>query len=383
MPIHLKLYLQLNIKHVRKASKQKSKCVKDREYAQKKRLCEYKKTKQSEETDSEQQIRLQKISESIKQKRSVETDSERQIRLKKDSESKKRKRSEETDTNRQMRLQKDSESKKRKRSKETDSEQQIRLQKDSESKKRKRSEKTDTNRQMRLEKERLNKKQKRARKVSQPQQEINQQDYLNMFDNTNNGDIEEQCWAKANNKFNKSVQYIVSQCTECQEAWPLKSKPRTPYTCSRCSRDKKSPKKFSNENSMIPSSVPHELQNLTQIEEMLIARALPIMRVYIKPGGQRGYSGHCINLPQNVKELAMSLPRYPKDLAVIIVKAKGRENTFRDVTVRKQKVHDALVWLINNNPHYSELLINEDALNSLPENGVPPSLMTVETDDDI
>jgi hypothetical protein len=57
---------------------------------------------------------------------------------------------------------------------------------------------------------------------------------------------------------------------------------------------------------MIPSCVPHELQNLTQIEEMLIARALPIMRVYIKPG----------------------------------------ENTFRDVTVRKQKVHDALVWLI-------------------------------------
>ncbi|CAB4028820.1 Hypothetical predicted protein [Paramuricea clavata] len=74
---------------------------------------------------------------------------------------------------------------------------------------------------------------------------------------------------------------------------------------------------------MIPSCFPHELQNLTQIEEMLIARALPIMRVYIKPGGQRGYWGHCINLPQNVKELAMSLPRYPKDIAVIIVKAKG------------------------------------------------------------
>ncbi|CAB4020009.1 Hypothetical predicted protein [Paramuricea clavata] len=391
--------VQLNIKRVRNASEQKSKCVKDREYVQKKRLSvetegdkqarlkkasEYKKTKQSEETDSEQQIRLQKLSESIKQKRSVETDSERQIRLEKDSESKKRKRSEETDTNRQMRLQKDSESKKRKRSEETDSEQQVRLKKDSESKKRKRSDETDTNRKMRLEKERLNKKQKRARKVSQPQHEINQPDYLNMFDNTNNGGIEEQCWAKANiNKFNKSVQYIVSQCTECKEVWPLKSKPRTPYICSRCSRDKKSPKKFSSENSMIPSCVPHELQNLTQIEEMLIARALPIMRVYIKPGGQRGYSGHCINLPQNVKELAMSLPRYPKDLAVIIVKAKGRENTFRDVTVRKQKVHNALVWLINNNPHYSELLINEDALNSLPENGVPPDLMTVETDDDI
>ena len=51
----------------------------------------------------------------------------------------------------------------------------------------------------------------------------------------------------------------------------------------------KSPKKFSCENSMIPSCVPNELKSLTQVEEMLIARALPIMRVYIKPGGQRGW----------------------------------------------------------------------------------------------
>ena len=107
------------------------------------------------------------------------------------------------------------------------------------------------------------------------------------------------------------------------------------------------------------------------------------MRVYIKPGGQRGYSGHCINLPQNVTELATSLPRYRKDLAVIIVKVKGRDNTFRDVTVQKERVHDALIWLINNNPHYSELTINEEALNSLPENGVPTNLMTVQTDDGI
>ena len=86
---------------------------------------------------------------------------------------------------------------------------------------------------------------------------------------------------------------------------------------------------------MIPSPVPPQLQGLTQTEEMLIARALPIMRVYIKPGGQRGYSGHCINLPQDIKELASALPRYPKDIAVVVVKVKGRNNTFKDVTVRK------------------------------------------------
>ena len=77
------------------------------------------------------------------------------------------------------------------------------------------------------------------------------------------------------------------------------------------------------------------------------------------------------------------MPRHPKDLTVIIVTVKGRDNTFKDVAVQKQRVHGALVWLINNNPQYSEVLFNEDALNVLPENGVPSELMTVETDNDI
>lgn len=79
---------------------------------------------------------------------------------------------------------------------------------------------------------------------------------------------------------------------------------------------------------MVPSLVPLQLQGLTQVEEMLIAHALRIMRVCIKPGRQRGYSGHCINLPQNIAELAHSLPRYPKDLSVIVVKIKGKDNSF-------------------------------------------------------
>ncbi len=367
VPVQLNMCKNLN---------QETKCVKDREYQR---------IKRSVETECDRQTRLEKANNYNKRKRSEATDGQKQIRLEKDRESKKNKCSIETESERQIRLQNNKESKKRKHSIETESERQMRLQNNKESKRRKRSIETESERQVRLEKDRKSKKQKRAKQLSQPHNEIlNQQEYLNMFDIANNGGIEEQCWANANiNKFNKSVQYIVCQCTVCQEAWPLKSKPRSPYVCSRCSRDKKSPKKFSCENSMIPSPVPHELQHLTQIEEMLIARALPIMRVYIKPGGQRGYSGHCINLPQNVTELATSLPRYPKDLAVIIVKVKGRDNTFKDVTVRKQKVHSALVWLINNNPHYSEITINEDALNSLPENGVAPDLMTVETDNDM
>ncbi len=153
--------------------------------------------------------------------------------------------SRETEQDKQVRLNKAKEYKKRKQSEETDSERGIRLQKLCESVKGKRSKETDSERQIRLNQNRLHKKQMRANPMSQPQNEMDQEAYLNLFDNTNNGGIEEQCWAKANiNKFHKSVQYIVSQCTVCQEAWPLKSKPRSPYVCSRCSRDKKILKNF-------------------------------------------------------------------------------------------------------------------------------------------
>ena len=117
-----------------------------------------------------------------------------------------------------------------------------------------------------------------------------------------NTPIHEQTQAKSNiDMFHKSNIYTVYQCSVCREAWPIKFRPKiaNQYQCSRCTNDKQQLKKFSKENDMIPSLVPSQLAGLTQVEEMLIARALPIMRVYIKPGGQRGYSGHCINLPQN------------------------------------------------------------------------------------
>lgn len=124
--------------------------------------------------------------------------------------------------------------------------------------------------------------------------------YLREFDADKNSELHLQQWAKVDmSRFHKSLKYTTLQCTICKEAWPLKTtkRSRTNYVCLRCTRDKKCPKAFSRENSLTPSKVLPQLQGLTQTEEMLIARALPIMRVYIKPGGQKGYSGHCINLP--------------------------------------------------------------------------------------
>ncbi|CAB3992941.1 ATP-dependent DNA helicase PIF1 [Paramuricea clavata] len=349
---------------------------------------EHVKQKFSAETEHEKQSRLQNARKYKKAKQAAETEIEKQTRLGNARVYRKAKRALETEHEKQSRLQNARNYKKAKQAAETETRKQTRLENAREYRKAKQASETEHEKQTTLGDVRNHQSanQNKRKRLCASTQIINQQDYLNKFDIEKDGSIHEQSWAKNNiNKFSKSIEFFINQCTICQEAWPLNSKPRSPncYICPRCARDTKSPRKFSLENSMIPSPVPTELQNLTQVEEMLIARALPIMRVYITPGGQRGYSGHCVNLPQNVKELATSLPRYPKDLSVIIVKVKGKDNSFRDVSVRREKVHNALLWLVQNNPHYAELEINENALNSLPENGIPADLMTVETENEI
>ena len=66
-------------------------------------------------------------------------------------------------------------------------------------------------------------------------------------------------------------------------------------------------------------------------------------------------------------------------MSIIVVKIKGKDNTFKDVKVRREKVHHALLWALRNNPHYSIVTINQRALESLPIDSVPSDIITVES----
>ncbi|CAB3982786.1 Hypothetical predicted protein [Paramuricea clavata] len=157
------------------------------------------------------------------------------------------------------------------------------------------------------------------------------------------------------------------QCTMCKEAWPTRQNLGSEvYICYRCKRDKKSPKKFSAENDMDPGTVPEQLRGLTQVEEMLISRVCPIMRVYRKHGGQRGYKGHVLNLPQDIQSFLNRLPSRVADLPVLIVRRHGAEDTHRDFTVRRHKVLEAVLWLKTNNPFFKDIEIDRDVIQSLP-----------------
>ena len=59
---------------------------------------------------------------------------------------------------------------------------------------------------------------------------------------------------------------------------------------------------------MDPGTQPHVLEYLTQFEEMLIAPASPILQVMHSIGGQYKYRGHTISFPQEIKDVAKTLP---------------------------------------------------------------------------
>ena len=98
------------------------------------------------------------------------------------------------------------------------------------------------------------------------------------------------------------------------------------------------------------------------------------MTLYRLPHGQYGYSGHVVNLPQDVSAFANSLPRHPRDLDVIVVRREGSNQSHRDFRVRRRVVLRALEWLVANNTYYRHITINAA---QLPEDGDLSGLCTV------
>ena len=134
---------------------------------------------------------------------------------------------------------------------------------------------------------------------------------------------------KFRDKMDKYDHVSCPICKECYPSMVLKQE-----ECRRCHGEKR-PNKFSANNMMDPGDVPNELQGLTEIEEMLIAKVFTVISVYKLRGGQYGYKGNVINFPQDVKEFTTRLPREPSSLEVLIVRRQCESDlkAFRDFTV--------------------------------------------------
>jgi hypothetical protein len=139
------------------------------------------------------------------------------------------------------------------------------------------------------------------------------------------------------------------------------------------------------------SEVP-ELTGLTFIEEKVVAlvhisislfkcRIFPLMRAddfYSQPR----FRGHITSYPVDPQTVATQLPLTVEKLVGIvkIIFISGRRVRFRDVCqlrffiVRRQRVKEALEWLIRWNPLYKNVKMDGEALEGLPVDGMVPEL---------
>ena len=148
----------------------------------------------------------------------------------------------------------------------------------------------------------------------------------------------------------------------------------TNFTCADCCKDRGEPKRFSAENDMDPGAQPDALKNLSHVEQLLIAQAIPMMTVVRLPrGGQYSYKGNVISFPQDITEFVTSLPRRIDELDFLIVRHTSdarnsqHQRTHRDFRVRRNAVLRALLYLKQNNIYYKDIHINDENLHALPE----------------
>ena len=90
--------------------------------------------------------------------------------------------------------------------------------------------------------------------------------------------LQSECLSAFNN-------FTAVVCVSCS-AKDFRTADAAAYVCTKCS---KAPTKFTSANNMDPGAVPETLQDLTTVEQMLIARVAPIMLVMRLPeyrGGQ-------------------------------------------------------------------------------------------------
>ena len=130
-------------------------------------------------------------------------------------------------------------------------------------------------------------------------------------------------------------------CLTCNEKIFIEYNARV-QRCRRCSANANAEvNKFSADNNMDPGHVPPQLQGLTPVEKLLIAKVNPTMTIHrLSRGGQFGFKGHVLNLSQNVNAFLRQLPRTVHQLDVLVLRKENHNAELPPAffTVNRQRV---------------------------------------------
>jgi len=148
--------------------------------------------------------------------------------------------------------------------------------------------------------------------------------------------------------------------------------------------------KFSASNFMnvtMCQDYPSALEDLTPVEECLIAKCHPVATILkLRPGGRaspinhNALRGHIIVIPQDPGPLLQILPSPELRLENLIKvfwlgKDRPKNKDLKPfLQVRKDKVLAALRYLVQHNALYQDLAINYDMTDNWPDEFIPPEL---------
>ena len=95
------------------------------------------------------------------------------------------------------------------------------------------------------------------------------------------------------------------------------------------------------------------------------------MQIKVLKYGQLSFTGHTIFVDRNkdVYNVATTLPRLPSQTTILLLQRKGKYGKTKTLKCRRDKVQKALEWLKNHSPAYADVVISNEILNSLPEDG--------------
>ena len=141
---------------------------------------------------------------------------------------------------------------------------------------------------------------------------------------------------------------------------------------------------MANGNLHLPA--PPELQGLTEAELLFIARGFTVVKLKSLPAKgppearQRALLGNVISFPQDAAQLVHALPRSAASVAEMLSVFFPPEdaNSLRHIPefiVRQARVRAALLWLQKHNPFYAPVALDEEALETLPQEAVPAALL--------
>ena len=111
--------------------------------------------------------------------------------------------------------------------------------------------------------------------------------------------------------------------------------------------------------------IPQVLDSITPLECRLVVKRIPFLIILLmkRCGGHYQVNGPCVNVPKQLDQVLKMLPRMPSELQLHPLKLKCKLEYKSHI--QKDRVIGAIAWLKQHNPHYADIIPNDEWYSSI------------------